>query len=128
MQKTDKEVIAAWIAYSISEQQHGHIDGKPHFITYYKIKEVPLNSDGHDNHWQYALPFDSDWSWLMPVWYKFRDLKIDGAYSDTTISEVSKLQRLKGEIGRAILRKGPSPSEACHLLAEGIRWYNSIKQ
>lgn len=89
----------------------------------------PQNEDGtgyvHEDEdgltWGYSaeeLEYDKKFSWLMPVWYKFKDL-------DCTESRFIKY---RGEISMAILHSGPSPSEACKLLAEGIRWYNSVKK
>lgn len=68
-------------------------------------------------------PYDSDWRLLMPVWYKFRELKFD-MFSDIAATHIE----LCHDIGYVILYQGPTPSEACRLLAEGIRWYKSIKQ
>lgn len=66
--------------------------------------------------------YHRDWSALMPVWYKFKDLEFDAVSVD-----VEHVQHCR-EISNAILYHGPSPSEACKLLAEGIRWYNSVKK
>lgn len=68
-----------------------------------------------------TLEFHKRWERLMPVWYKFRDLKFEGVAKLIFIARKAKVED-------AILNSGPSPSEACKLLAEGIRWYNSTTQ
>lgn len=92
----------------------------------------PQNEDGtgfvHEDEdgltWGYNTPdeleYHKKFSWLMPVWYKFRELKI----ADVERAHVHK--NWSDEIGNAILHSGCA--EACNLLAEGIRWYNSIKK
>lgn len=59
--------------------------------------------------------YDSDFRQLMPVWYKFK--KLDFSQIDTTF---------KDRVANAILHSGCA--EASKLLAEGIRWYQSIKK
>lgn len=65
------------------------------------------------------LKYDKDWNDLMPVWYKFRDLKFEDAGSHLNY---------KIQIVNAIVNKGPSPEEACKRLSEAIEWYNANKQ
>jgi hypothetical protein len=68
--------------------------------------------------------YDSDWQDLMPVWYKFNSL-----YKGINTQELQDTYKeYREEIGNTILHKGPTPSEACRLLAEAIRWYKTIKQ
>jgi hypothetical protein len=74
------------------------------------------------------IKYHKSWGKIMPVWYKFRDLKIEGIVTENTIADVSRLQRLKGTIRRAILLKGPSPKVAAKHLANAIRWYQTVKQ
>lgn len=105
---TDNEVIGVFMGGNPSEHHmpkgtyiffeqiyHGQ-----HLYAYKKMK--------------YATSFD----WLMPVWYKFRDLKVEAGLGDFTLH--------KAAIERAICHQGIE--EACKLLAEGIRWYNSVKK
>jgi hypothetical protein len=67
------------------------------------------------------LNYHKDWSALMPVWYKFRDLKFDEVANQIEHSNIRTV------IGAAILNEGPTPAAACALLANAIRWYNQIK-
>jgi hypothetical protein len=85
------------------------------------------NSDG-DRIDYHDVNYGKYWGQFMPAWYKFKDLKIEGGYSNDTIAQISKLIVLKRKIGFAILHRGPTPAEACRLLAEGIRWYNTINK
>lgn len=66
--------------------------------------------------------YNTSYDWLMPVWYKFRDLKFGPG------DEIFQHGHLCAAISFQIISGGPSPSEACKLLAEGIRWYNSTTQ
>lgn len=75
-----------------------------------------------DGYFPSDLAFDKKWERLIPAWYKFYALK----FSDRDAND-SHYQHTYA-IGHAILHKGPSPAEACRLLAEAIRWYKSIKQ
>jgi hypothetical protein len=72
--------------------------------------------------WHDITLFQTSWERLMPVWYKFRDLKFQ--------PDCDKFHHdiICDGIRFAITNKGPSPSEACKLLAEGIKWYNSVKK
>jgi hypothetical protein len=81
--------------------------------------------------WGYAteeLEYHTSWSWLMPVWYKFKELKYPVPSSISSGQFYGLFLDYQGQIIRAIIHSGPSPSEACKLLAEGIRWYNSVKK
>ena len=68
------------------------------------------------------LDFNVNWQSLMPVWYKFRALAIHNRL------DLVHYKNHMIRIENAIIHKGPSPAEACKLLAEGIKWYNSIKK
>jgi hypothetical protein len=78
--------------------------------------------EGYDEHgvWQ-KLRYNSDWRDLMPVWYKFRDLKMD-----LGLSEYKTYKWYWYELANDIPRK--PIADVCKLLAEGIRWYNSVKK
>ena len=65
--------------------------------------------------------FESSWSWLMPVWYKFRDLKM-GNNEDHEVEHSDRMLRIADTVAYG------SIEEACKLLAKGIRWYNGIKK
>lgn len=108
----ENEVLARFVAYKTDVVQHGYRNE-----TYYWIKDVPLNNDDNDCHNQHSLKFDKSWSWLMPVWYKFRDLKFEDAGCHLNY---------KIQIVNAIVNKGPE--EACKRLSEAIEWYNANKQ
>jgi hypothetical protein len=68
-----------------------------------------------------AVHYDSDWRELMPVWYKFRAFKV-GIEDGLLAVEIHTRS-----IEDAILI-GPTPAEACKLLANAIRWYQSVKK
>lgn len=65
------------------------------------------------------LPYPKSWSALMPVWYKFKELVV---YPDK--SDHRNYMIYYNKIHNAILHSGCA--EACKLLADGIRWYQSI--
>jgi len=70
-----------------------------------------------NNHWHPVrnLKYHSDWSWLMEVWYKFRDLRFIPEMLDFKHSE------LKATIGHAILYGG---IEIAHeKIYQGVQWY-----
>jgi hypothetical protein len=78
--------------------------------------------EGYDEHgvWQ-KLRYNSDWRDLMPVWYKFRDLKF------TTASAAGAYHRgLRSRIRIAITDQ--NISESYKELVEAVKWYNSIKK
>lgn len=79
------------------------------------------HEEGYDEHgvWQ-KLQYNTSWSWLMPVWYKFNDLQVNN------ITDQHYLSACKYAVGNAILEKGCA--EACKLLAQAIEWYNANKQ
>jgi hypothetical protein len=66
--------------------------------------------------------YHKEFNWLMPVWYKFRDLKFEGFHGHR-ISHENFVFR----ISAAILHKD-SPEPAFNELVKGIDWYNTIKQ
>lgn len=70
-----------------------------------------------------TLEFDKRWERLIPAYYKFRELPCAGP-----METVREFTRHCSNIEDAILHLGPTPAEACRLLADGIRWYKSIKQ
>lgn len=64
------------------------------------------------------LHYDSSWDWLMPVWFKFRDLKTD---NDTP-------REFKSLVAQAITETDDKGCKAAHAaLVEGIQWYNTQK-
>lgn len=109
-QLTDNEVIAAFSGWTRLQTEYD---------VFFNDQGKPCTLDNwtfHLNH----LDFHSNWQRLMPVWYKFRDLE-GFQFDDDHTAHCEK-------IGDSIVFGGPSPSEACKLLAEGIRWYNSTTQ
>lgn len=105
-QLTDNEVIARFMGIMI-------------FNTYAEMQAVPL---AVLKPWAlpHQLKYHEKWDELMPVWYKFKDLTMGKP------ENLKQLTRHCGNIEHAILHEGVS--EACKLLAEGIRWYNSVKK
>lgn len=110
---TDNETIAEFHGWIHKPTPKGK--GKGHW-DFTEWGKACWNSDG----FRYHDSFD----WLMPVWYKFKELKCPEPYQD----HWNKLGEFKRVVGQAILHHGPTPSEACRLLAEGIRWYNTINK
>jgi len=66
------------------------------------------------------LEYHSDWSWLMPVWHRFVDLKF------TTPKQQFEHSELKEIIGRSILYN--IIERAFDNLFEGVQWYNQQKE
>jgi hypothetical protein len=98
----------------------GLFDGATSYYDgrYGKLWSHPLIKGTHFN-----LQYNSSWDWLMPVWYKFRDLKFEG-------EEVSQEHALFSmAINVAIIHKcKDSPLPAFNELVSAINWYNTIKQ
>ncbi len=111
-QLTDNKVLTEFIGLTpegyydedVVDDYYLEIDG---FGAWYKVHQ---------------LPYSSSFSALMPVWYKFAALKLIKSKDHIRHSE------LKMEVGMAILSRGPSPEIAAALLANAIRWYNTVKQ
>lgn len=110
---TDNETIADWMGGKFEKRE---------IMTYGGLRHGKWTFD--NDRWCYddQLDYSTDWRWLMPVWYKFRDLKFKVGDNKGTHWTYKDL------ISDAIVNKGPTPSEACRLLADGIRWYKTIKQ
>jgi hypothetical protein len=70
--------------------------------------------------WCYAdqLDYSTDWRRLMPVWYKFRDTQMPEHWGT--------MKYHKDLVAKAIVNHGCA--EACKLLANAIRWYQSVKK
>jgi hypothetical protein len=112
-QLTDNEVIARFmdmVANPFNNRMYSNADDV-------HTCEGQVYGDWHD-----ITLFQTSWERLMPVWYKFRDLKFNDLGDE--LSHDYFCDNLRYTISEA----GPSPSEACKLLAEGIRWYNTIKK
>src|SRR5687768_17604117 len=102
--KTDNEVIADFIGKRLpGEPQQWDL---PMCDGYYPSSKT--------------LEFDKRWERLMPVWYKFKELKYPVPSSLSSGQFYGLFLDYQGQIIRAIIHKGPSPAEACKLLAEGI--------
>ncbi len=124
-QLTDNETIALFMGW--------RIEGEPEFIKPYEIwisetgARMYPRTDPQGNKYPEKFEFHTSWNWLMPVWYKFKELKYPVRSSLASGQFYSLFLDYQRQIVKAITHSGPSPSEACKLLAEGIRWYNSIK-
>lgn len=103
---TDNEVIARFIGAEVKPIDQNAVRGS-----------VFYNGEWYRDFSR--LKFQTSFDWLMPVWYKFRDLVL------TTQDDHVTHSNHRIVIGSAILSKGIG--EACKLLAEGIRWYNSTQ-
>ncbi len=65
------------------------------------------------------LQYHSSWDWLLPVWIKFRDLKVDDFdYIDHSYC----VDHLKD-----LLFRSDSPSDFFPHLVEAIKWYNQTQ-
>lgn len=111
---TDNEVIARFMDIMI-------------FKTYAECEAFPIEKL---KPWSLPeqLTYHTSWEKLMPVWYKFKELKYPVRSSLASGQFYSLFLDYQRQIVKAITHSGPSPSEACKLLAEGIRWYNSTTQ
>lgn len=107
---TDNEVIARFMG------------GKP--SEYHMPKGTYIFFDqlyhGQQLHAYKKMKYSTSWDWLMPVWYKFRDLQF------RTFGHNSDWIEHCGYISDAILNKGIS--ETFSVLVEAIKWYNSLKK
>ncbi len=70
------------------------------------------------------LKYNRDFQWLMPVWHKFNALRAPEPFDE----HWNQMKEHKDCIGRVILHHSPVPTLACALLANAIRWYNTVKQ
>jgi hypothetical protein len=112
---TDNETIARFVGKLIK--------GKPFILENREVIQIRMPDGSLNEYPLHSLPaFHLRWELLMPVWYKFRDLKFEVGDNKGTHCTC------KEWIADAIVNKGPTPSEACRLLAEGIRWYNTINK
>lgn len=66
------KLIAEFIAYKKYDSQHGSEKGKPIFVDYYNIKEVPLNCDDMD--WHSAVSAINKWNKENPEILKSEDI------------------------------------------------------
>ena len=67
----------------------------------------------------FGLRYNESWSWIIPVWIKFRDLKVDDF---DYIDHSDCVDHLKDLLFRA-----DSPSDFFHHLVEAGKWYNQTK-
>ena len=65
------------------------------------------------------MKYHSDWGWLIPVWYKFRDLRFDDFMDQFKHSDFKRL------ISHAICYEGIE--NAYNEICKAIKWYNSQK-
>lgn len=109
-QLTDNEVIALFDGFQF------YNDDLRQFPKGYYIHPEP----GTDGHTADTLEYSTSYDWLMPVWHKFRDLKLD-----LDLHDYQAYKRYWYELTNDIPRK--PIADVCSLLAEGIRWYNSTQ-
>lgn len=76
-----------------------------------------IDSYGPDTHNAYPeMKYHSSWDWLMPAWYKFRDIKFHNGRLEKEHSD------WKSPIDNAICYQG---IESAHLLLfHAIKWLN----
>lgn len=89
------------------------------FCRGYKAVSIPTGENKGTITYFDEMDYKNSWDWLMPVWYKFRDLKFESA------TDMRKHRSFCSEIAMGILSDGIS--EAFKELVKGITWYNSIK-
>lgn len=108
---TDNETIAEFLGLT------------PDHVEHEEGIDYDWNNCPPGLHWAFddAPPFDRSFEWLMPVWYKFKVLKFE-SLDDAAIHH----EMCEGEIGFAILHYGCAG--ASKILADGIRWYNTINK
>jgi hypothetical protein len=114
-QLTDNEVIARFmdmVANPFNNRMYSNADDV-------HTCEGQVYGDWHD-----ITLFQTSWERLMPVWYKFKEINPRDYNADYEV--YNDWCKISMDISKAILHSGPS--EACKLLAEGIRWYNSVKK
>jgi hypothetical protein len=103
--KEGNEVIARWMGLeSYQDSRYG------------KLWPDPLGT----HHTEFSLQYNTDWRWLMPVWYKFRDLRLEG--ENDLILDAFKAS----VIGK--IAYGDSPERAFNELVKAINWYQNLKQ
>lgn len=79
-------------------------------------------ADGFQSEEGSFLLYHVSWSWFMPVWFKFRDLKLGG-------KACYKHSEFKEYIARAICYGSQGNYISAHAkLVEGIQWYNNLKK
>jgi hypothetical protein len=113
-QLTDNEVLTEFIGLTpegyydedVVDDYYLEIDG---FGAWYKVHQ---------------LPYSSSFSALMPVWHKFNALRAPEPFDE----HWNQMKEHKDCIGRVILHHSPVPTLACALLANAIRWYQSVKK
>lgn len=106
----ENEVLSRFMG--LKQDTYSKLWPNPTGLTYDRAPE-PLYSKSYD--------------WLMPVWYKFRDLH--KGINTQVLLDIHKDYRK--EIGNTILNSWDSSegcAEACKLLAQAIEWYNANKQ
>ncbi len=69
----------------------------------------------HENN----LNYHDSWGWLMPVWYKFRDLKVTDSINQTTLQGI-KYMFIQKMANASII-------DAFEQLVYGVEWYNENK-
>lgn len=112
--KTDNEVLADFMGLKVND-----------IIA--PFDEYHIVHDGIDRFVKAdQLPYPKSWSALMPVWYKFKELKYPVPSSLSSGQFYGLFLDHQGQIIRSILHSGCA--EACKLLSDGIRWYNTIKK
>ena len=111
---TDNEVLADFIGKRLEKPS----------IGFYQQWEFPREMcDGYYPSVPH-LEFDKRWERLMPVWYKFRDLEFEDELSKTL--HANYCARLAHGIAWGEIET--VNKKACALLANAIRWYQSVKK
>jgi hypothetical protein len=110
--KTDNEILAEFDGFQF------HNDDPEQFPKGYYIHPEP----GTDGHTADTLEYSTSWDWLMPVWYKFRDLGIDNLTPD-------EYEMLRGYWNIISLSIPLHPIASVFAkLVEAVKWYNTVKK
>jgi len=87
-----------------------------HFKVPNKIEFQFDASDGYIMKHSSNLDFHKYWNWMMPVWYKFRDLKFDEETKNKL--HTNYVARLAQDLAYGTL------AEFHHNIQIAIKWYN----
>lgn len=126
--KTDNELIAKFMGYEIvvidyfgtkdaTEWQIKHEDWLENVGLEYVGKYLVKVDENEFIDWD-DVYYSASYEQFMPVWVKFRDLKLSERHGD-------KHKQWVRAIGYTILNK--TLEDACSHLVMGIKWYNEVK-
>jgi hypothetical protein len=117
--KTDNQIITEFMGYRYFTWQEvkgiGQAGWAKHDRSNAKIGNGFLCRTSRE------LKYDHSWNWLMPAWYKFRDLVFDFDQMNLIKEHALHVQAIAHSISYEDLPK------AYERLVNGIKWYNQNK-